>query len=314
MPHQKNHPYRSTYSSEIQEKCASTFASAPPAASVLEAAMANFYPDNDHFAKFTGINLIPENHHLFPTFGTPFHETLDTTKVSAGTIRGATCETVNDDGSRWTVTRLGPFVTTGGYDWTQVGWENLWNLAEKLEEYPEGIFAVEQFSGPVSRDGTRIGNPPIHIHHIHIGPKPGIRQRRDNFACVKEDKDCYDPTRVFEHHGDYQDTASSPGGGLDILQELIPDGYGKFLDFPLGLEGDINDERAANSPPLEWYYELGVRWVPYREKNGEVSQIRPINFHNFAGPGNYDKSNQHTYIFTYQSPTDIDSLYWCVLS
>lgn len=310
MPHQKNPPFRSTYSSEIQEKCASTFASAKAAATALEGAMANFYPDNDHFAKFRGIDLIPENHHLFPTFGTPFHETLDATKATPGTIRGATCETVNDDGSRWTVTRLGPFITTGGYDWTQVGWENLWDLEEKLKEYPEGIFAVEQFSGPVSRDGTRIGNPPIHIHHIHVGPKPGIRQRRDSLACLKHDKDCYDPTRVFEHHGDYQDIATSSGGGLDILQELIPDGYGKLLDFPLGLEGDINDERASNSPPLEWYYELGVRWVPYREKNGDVSQLRPINFHNFAGPGNYDKNNQHSYIFTYQSPTDIDSLYW----
>jgi hypothetical protein len=310
MPSQKDHPYRSTYTSEIQEKCMLTFADPPAAASVLESVMANHYSDNDNFAKFTGVNLIPENHHLFPTFGTPFHETLDATKVPPGTIRAATCETVNDDGTRWTVTRLGPFITTGGYDWTQVGWENLWDLSAKLKEYPEGIYAVEQFSGAVSKDGTRISNPPIHIHHIHIGPQPGIRQRRDNYACVKFGKDCYDPTRVFEHHGDYQDLASAPGEGLDILQETIPEGYGKFLDFPLGLEGDINDERAPNSPPLEWYYQLGVRWVPYREKNGEVSKILPINFHNFAGPGNYKKENQHSYIFTYQSPTDLDSLYW----
>lgn len=310
MPYQKNPPFHSNYQKDIQEKCSATFESAGPAADVLEAVMVNYYKNNDDFAKFTGIDLVPENHKLFPTFGTPFHETMDPTKVKPGTVKGATCETINDDGSRWTVTRLGPFITTGGYDWTQVGWENLWNLEEKLKEYPEGIYAVEQFSSAVKRDGTRIGNPPIHIHHIHIGPKPGIRQRRDNYACVKKDKDCYDPTRVFEHHGDYQDIKSAPGEGLDILQEAIPEGYGKFLSFPLGLEGDINDERALNSEPLEWYYELGVRWVPYREKNGEISKLKPINFHNFAGPGNYDSKNQHTYIFTYQSPTDIDSLYW----
>lgn len=196
----------------------------------------------------------------------------------------------------------------------QVGWDNLWDFRSKLKEHPHGIYVLEQFSGPVTADGTRLGHPPIHIHHIHVGPAPGVRQRADTIGCVFQGKKCYgecgfsvlyifrpsldvlirgpfccfghcaDPTRVFEHHGDYQctsvpdgtpqipDDGEEPGpdapmtsGGLDCLTESVPDGYGKLITQPLGLEGDINDVRAPNSTVLEWYYQLGARWVPKLE-------------------------------------------------
>jgi hypothetical protein len=310
MPHQTTPPFRSTYDKEIKSKCDAQFSITKPISDLLENAMVNFYANNEDFAAFTGVDLVPENHDLFSDVGTQYKKRLDATIVAPKSLLASNCETTNDDGSRWTITRIGPFRTTGGYDWTQVGWENLWDIKGKLEEYPEGIYAVEQFSAPVTRDGTRIGNPPIHVHHIHIGPMPGVRQHLDMLDCVLSGNQCYNPTRVMEHHGDYQDVSTSPGQGLDILTESIPLGYGKLLTYPLGLEGDINDERALNSEPLEWYYELGVRWVPLREKDGTLSTIKPINFHNFAGPGNYDRNNQHSWIFTYQSPTDHDSLFW----
>ena len=53
--------------------------------------------------------------------------------------------------------------------------------------------------------------------------------------------------------------------GMDCLTESIPDGYGKLITHPLGLEGDINDARPANSTVLEWYYQLSARWVPKLE-------------------------------------------------
>jgi hypothetical protein len=53
--------------------------------------------------------------------------------------------------------------------------------------------------------------------------------------------------------------------GLDCLTESLPDGYGKLITQPLGLEGDINDARAPNSTVLEWYYQLAARWVPKLE-------------------------------------------------
>jgi hypothetical protein len=76
---------------------------------------------------------------------------------------------------------------------------------------------------------------------------------------------------VFEHHGDYQcdgvpdGPGTSTSGGIDCLTESVPDGYGKLITMPLGLEGDINDVRPANSSVLEWYYQLSARWVPKLE-------------------------------------------------
>ena len=78
-------------------------------------------------------------------------------------IMGATCELELEDGSFFTSARLGPFYTTGGYDWVQVGWEDVWDLEEKLKVHQDGIFVVAQTSGPVTRDGKRIGHPPIHV-------------------------------------------------------------------------------------------------------------------------------------------------------
>lgn len=308
QPHQKRPPSRVSYIKEIQEKCREPFAAHTTMADTLERGMVNFYPDTDSFDKFVGEDWVPENNYLFPA-STPHKKHLDPTKAKPGSMLGRTCETKNDDNSQWSVTRVGPFFTTGGYDWVQVGWDNVFDLEKILKNHPEGIFVLEQFSGAVSSDGTRLSNPPIHIHHIHVGPKPGIRQRTDNYKCVMEGEGCYDPTRVLEHHGDYQGFTTDPAGGLDLLSETVPDGYGKFITFPLGLEGDMNDVRAANSEPLEWYYELGIRWVPRVDK-GVVSKIKPMHFHNFAGPGDFKPSHQNTLIFTYQCPTDHDSLFW----
>lgn len=87
--------------------------------------------------------------------------------------------------------RLILYSSQGGYDWVQVGWDNLWDFRNKLREHPHGIYVLEQFSGPVTADGTRLGHPPIHIHHIHVGPAPGVRQRADTIGCVFQGKKCY---------------------------------------------------------------------------------------------------------------------------
>lgn len=82
-------------------------------------------------------------------------------------------------------------ASQGGYDWIQVGWDNLWDLQAKLKEHPHGIYVLEQFSSAVTADGTRLGHPPIHIHHIHVGPSPGVRQRADAVGCVVGGQLCY---------------------------------------------------------------------------------------------------------------------------
>lgn len=190
----------------------------------------------------------------------------------------------------------------------QVGWEDIWGLEEKLKAYPGGVFVTAQYSAAVSRDGTPLANPPVHIHHIHVGPRPGVRQHSDMYRCLQSEgkQGCYDPTRVFEHHGDYQ--CLEEDGGLDCLMETVPEGYGKLITYPLGIEGDMNDVRAAGSEPMEWWYELSIRWTPKESPLGRA--LKPMHFHNFAGPGTLSRTDQNSYIFTYQCPTSYDSLFW----
>lgn len=305
MPNQSRRPFLNTYTADVQERCKNDLANMIPMSQKLDNAMVNYYKNNPEFDAFVGVDWVPENHYMFKPFST-WGSKLDTTSFPKGAIKASTCDTELADGSTWTVTRIGPFKTTGGYDWVQMGWDNLWDLREKLQRFPDGIYVTDQISAPVLADGTRLGNPPIHIHHIHMGPSTGVRQRADHFGCLLHDKGCYDPTRVFEHHGDYQ--CIDADGGLDCLTESVPDGYGKLITMELGLEGDLNDVRFAGAPELEWYYELGARWVP---KNQETAKkLKAMSFHNFAGPGNFDMTRQSSYIFTYQAPTDAESFFW----
>lgn len=77
------------------------------------------------------------------------------------------------------------------------------------------------------------------------------------------------------------------------------------------MEGDLNDARAPNSSVLEWYYELGIHWIPKNDPSGrEYPPIKAMSFHNFAGPGDFIAGKQSTYIFTFQSPTDQESIFW----
>ena len=99
-------------------------------------------------------------------------------------------------------------------------------------------------------------------------------------------------------------------GGLNCFSETVPDGYGKFVTTPLQVEGDMNDVRACNSEPFEYYYQIGARWVPKVAADGTVSTLKPINFYNYIGGGNVNPNDQSTLILTFQVPTASDSLYW----
>ena len=309
QPRQERKPYHDNYA-VVQQKCEAFLEAPTTMADTLPNAMVNHYSNTADYAVFHGIDLVPENKDLFAPFPSPWGRNLDHTTAPEGRMLGRTCDVEMDDKSTWSITRIGPMITTGGLDWVQIGWDDVFGLEDKLKIHPDGIYALEQISVPVYKDGTRIGNPPIHVHHIHVGPRTGVRQRTNLYECITSASgdECYDPTRIFEHHGDYQCTAED--GGVDCMIESVPDGYGKLITHELGLEGDLNDMRAANSEPLEWYYELGIRWVPRKNPDGSESSIKPMNFFNFAGPGDFRLGDQNTYIFTYQAPTDRDSVFW----
>lgn len=118
--------------------------------------------------------------------------------------------------------RIGPIVTTGGYDWLQIGWDDIWGLKDSIAQYPEGVYIVEQIISPVWANGTMINHPPIHIHHMHVGPAPYVRQRFDQLGCATRGRGCFNPARTLENHGDYN--CVDADGGLNCRMESFPGG------------------------------------------------------------------------------------------
>ena len=113
MPHQDAAPFTTSYEAELLPSCQNQFLMLQPMSAVLENAMANFYKDNDAYDKFDGLDLIPENHHLFSKFS-PWASHLKPASAADGQINAASCEAPQSDGSTWSVTRIGPFRTTVG--------------------------------------------------------------------------------------------------------------------------------------------------------------------------------------------------------
>lgn len=111
MPHQKRRPYHTTYVTDIQQACKSTFhKDMRPMAQVLDNATVNHYMNNKDFDNFKGIDMVPDNHHLYNAGGIWGHS-LEYKHVRRDYMKAATCENEVEDGSTWTVTRVGPFKT-----------------------------------------------------------------------------------------------------------------------------------------------------------------------------------------------------------
>jgi hypothetical protein len=101
------------------------------------------------------------------------------------------------------------------------------------------------------------------------------------------------------------------------------------------MEGEINDVRAVGSEELEWYWIIGARylsqhnaysqihiiivsnicrWIPRvfvpDESGKAVPLLKSLSLLNLGGPGTYDPNVQKSFLFTFPTPTDHESLFW----
>jgi hypothetical protein len=222
------------------------------------------------------------------------------------------CRLPMEDGGAWHVQRVGPFVSTGGYDWWSIAFPNVGLLEEALAKHPEGIEVIREAFTPVLKDGTRLGYPPIHTHHIHSLPQPGVRPRlMPRPMCLQSsglgipllddlvsEVNCQNMSMHFEQHGDH--ICQPEDDGLDCLTQ--GDRNTRRLVAPLDVEGELNDVRPAGSEPLEWYYQIAMRWRPVRPEEPVVSQLVILN------PGQIIPPHQMTRAFTAPTPTHAQSV------
>ena len=288
---------------EVTSRCEFEF---QPMSSVLDGATFNFYPSTEDWATYKGTDLVPENKHLYLRTGDyPWGRNFATNKDT--TVLAAECDIENNDESTWSIQRIGPFKSTGNYDWWQFAWNDVLRFKEKLKSMPDGLYVLNHFAAPVNSDGDALDFPPIHIHHVHVSPGAHNSYRAANSRCAYDAEMCSHPFHVLaEQHGD--GVCLPEDGGTDCYLEDLPDGYGKMVRTPMTITSELNDARAPNSPELEWYFQIAARWVPVKSRTG--SELVPLSLHYMWSPGRMDINDQSTMINTFLTPTAYDSFIW----
>lgn len=145
--------------------------------------------------------------------------------------------------------RFGPFVST-----PERGWRTFLS-GPLLGLLADGDRVVGNANQPVLEDGTPIGYPPLHNHHVHV--RKGDRQR--NLGRTTNN-------HWFESHGDYPDGPSYGFGAPSTAgyATTLPPGYCVLVDeaADLDVEAEVNDVRrrspqlAAADAPLTWYLQV----------------------------------------------------------
>ncbi len=195
------------------------------------------------------------------------------------------CESTTPLGTSRTQ-RLGPFVSTGGYDWWQLALKNALGLEEL--KYPVGILA--HWTGPVDTLLSPIPLPPIHQHHVHVMP------------CTRGDF-CsgFHGLRVIEHHGDWQ--FDSAGGGINSFGQYYA-GLAKFVPGSVSADLELNDVRPRRSGEMCWWYQISIILNSMASTNGQSHVF--LSLHRIHGPGQSCES-QFCDVFPFNVPSHQDS-------
>lgn len=151
------------------------------------------------------------------------------------------CSTTDDHGERWVVGRLGPFVSSGGWDWHSTEMRHWPAVTALLAAHGEfWVTAISVLT--VTADGTLLTFPPIHNHHSH---------------AYLNASDWY-LNQLMLHH---QDRVCQHGleHGYGCMLTQFPGGLGLRIDQAVAFDGMFNDVREANSSTMTWYCELAMR-------------------------------------------------------
>merc|ERR1711939_549215 len=229
--------------------------------------------------------------------GAPLHTTSCVVPAEEGAAAPS-----SSSSSSWRIARVGPFNSTGGFDWHRTRLDDPFHLSG---EDPLSVTAM--FLSPVNEAGELLGNPPIHIHHADLAP--ATTSAAANFS------------RLGEWHGDSQ--CDTGGGGVACYLRALPAGYGYPLrdGLPLHLDADFNDARPAGSPGMQWWFETALRVEPqHMEKatpsNAEASTQRTSSPLQEVGvlilniPARLKWWRSTDFAMTYYTPTKTFSAIW----
>lgn len=225
----------------------------------LRDAHAVFSPNTDSYDAFAGVGLGRNMKFAEMYTMTAANATQTAALLPHGSVQHGSCDGDDTDVGFWRISRIGPFRSTGGYDWWQFGWGDVGRLEElqaTLKSHRVGL--TGHWSGMVDSSGTPMGLPPFHAHHIHLVPS---RYSYENMmageGCLVEGKGCLDPSAIMQHHGDH--ICLSDEGGTDCLLSDYSEFGTHLVHESLSIIAELNDVRQAGAPPMAWYYQIAMR-------------------------------------------------------
>lgn len=222
--------------------------------------------------------------------------------TAPGRKRNASGYTIDGPGGTWHTQRVGPFTSTGGYDWHQLSWTDPAFVSKSFAAGGGAAGVLGHFTGPTDWTGTKsIGFPPIHQHHVHIVPTP-----TDFFLNPQRD---WTHNRLMVIHGDWTFENLGTGSTYSSEQAMGQDynGYQKLIDQMPSINLELNDVRAEGSPPMTFYYQISLRLAD----KDTIQKARPLSFfktHNVAQT--LTLGGQSAAVLTYASYYDRDSRMW----
>jgi len=193
-------------------------------------------------------------------------------KVGPQPLLSKVCHTPPDGaGKIWAVQRLGPFVGTGGFDWHFMSARDALSITKGLDLQPVSIDTL--LSVPIDGSGELLGFPPIHNHHSHVFI-PDDGPFRGSMLLAHQDSTC----------------TGHEGWKCSMLH--FPEEHGIILNGPrpLSLNILLNDVRPSGSKPLQFFFELAVRFSvgharhPVQQWRVESPQPWGSNFATFLIP------------------------------
>ena len=211
-----------------------------------------------------------------PRFISSIYPALSPQTTGSKPIVGGLCDLEASSSSaenlQYTLMRVGPFTSNGGYDW----WQYAGHDALKLSRHLSGGRTIGINSHWVTAvevsTGRPLGYPPMHVHHIHLVPsKPWLRYQwatpstagwRNFLHHLTQEQGAayYVPNYVMEQHGEWDlcDIHSAESG---CFAEELPHGFTNLIDFQLDFEGELNDGREVGAPDLDFWLEVGIGWT-----------------------------------------------------
>jgi hypothetical protein len=243
------------------------------------------------------------------------------------TLRRSVCNAPISSDAQVAIERLGPFYSTGNGDWTQAGNGilpssihtptsnatifNVANLNSQLQG--KDLFIKGVLISPVSKNGSFIGFPPLHVHHAHLTPHSSAfenyerilpRSTRDTDMRIRSagsGRISLGHNLIGQQHGDSLCRTSDGADDFSCLLHQLPDSQGYRIQNStgLGFDFEVNDVRMPSNPlrsmstsdmpdpleALEWYMEVAV--IYSHKQHTEATFLHFSNPTSGGGPATY---------------------------